>query len=940
MIPDISRRTPLMQAAYNDEAEIIQTIFDVVKSTNEADRKAGRRQSCNLYKMSSMQDKSGYTAMQFAVLYSNFETVNVLMRYPQSLWKADNHKRTPVMAAAAVGKLEELRLMLSSTAVKKKRLYDLIAMQDEDGDTALHYAALNGHAGAVKIILDALHEAGETIDSKLANNEGHSALHVAVLCGEVDCIKVLYNIMGNFPDQNNMLPIHCAAWSDNYEVLQTLIELLRETTTNTKQISEMLNAIDGDGCTPLMYCAGTGDGKGVELLLKNGADPSVCPKSGPKWNVLHYIVQQYAEHPLLRSRILSAFNVIHAHKSCGLAIYIQCADAVEINDRKIGFETVLFKRVTPIQLAAATASIELLRAMLDKISVSRSDQGTVYDMKYIVPRRLMNYLYPDGEMPVHNDGDEGGDDSDDDCAELDPHDSCCEVIYKACHDEGLEGILQIEPIEAFLTKFSNIRAVAFSMLFLQHVVYMSCFSAYVIPTCSLHFSQSKPDYRFAGFLIWPILIFLYEVICLWKVVVSVYARKTRWGPVNIHNQGRRSPRRWWMQSPLHSPLSNTSASQDIYPLDGRILSPPEPNSTQAASTPPSVDAPVHNIVKKTIITGIFHGLYKIMKPLLNFIDQSTSTYIRYFETLSHISSLTFIGLIGTWFYKYCSVKNSTIDSYTEIASIALVSGWLHTLEYVKGFTTIHAFSIILKVVFIKDVLRILFIYMFVLVGFALALYVYVDIEPSWSALGVVPTNTSLSNVVYQMFGMMTGQSDLFQLSTENVSNFHRSNLWMIRLLFVLYIVLSTIVLMNILIAMMNNTYNEVVGLKETLWCVEALRFLNWIAKDNVLWTADAFRHLLSKTIFRQMATQIEEDTVTRRVENRLRTAQSRAARKVLLNQEIKDNSELNSDTLDEILKELRALKEAMSHYKEMTWPSDSQQNEMSTTKLQLGGVRM
>lgn len=858
---DINGRTPLIQAAYSGKNAIIQTIFDVMKSTSEEERMAGRRQSCNVSKMTSMQDNSGYTALHAAVMCNTVDTVDtvkVLLRFPESLFKQDKQKRTPLMIAAGTGKLEELGLMLNCPEKKNRSKYELIAMQDADGNTALHHATMNGHVEAVKMIVDAIQDTRNSIKCNLRNDERHSALHVAVLLGDVECIKVLYGFQGDYPGAKKRLAVHHAACSDNYEVLQMLIEMKCPKQTDAKPISESLNTTDEDGYTPLMHCADRGDEKGVKLLLRYGAYAYVGKTCSGGMNILHLIVKLYAEHPLSQGGLLSTFSLILAHDSCKRELYDDYAE-VEISDRRTGSGTIVYRMIAPVQLAAATASTELLRAMLDIISVTRSQNSTDYDMTCIVPRRLMNapnteriifVMEPDRNIKY---------------AELHPDDSCCEVIFKICKDDEIEEMLQIEPIEAFLTKFSCIRTAIFSVLFVLHVVYMLCFSVYVIPTCSVRITKSDPDYRFAGFLAWPILILLHEIICLCKVAATVYRRINFWKGV----------------------FDRSNAN-------------------------------------KTIVEDTFNLLHNTFKPLVNFITLPTTTYISYFGRLSHVLSLMFVAIVCTWFNKYCCAKNNTIDSYTEIVAAALVCGWLNTLEYVKGFTTIHAFSIIVRVVFIRDVLRILFIYIFVLIGFTLALYVYVDAEPTWSDLfGVDSTNTTLANVVYQLFGTIVGQGDLFQMSTEHESNFHYSSPLMIKLLFAIYVILSTIVLMNILIAMMNNTYKDIVGLRNTLWCVEALRFLNWISKDNVLWTIDAFRYLLSKTIFSNNPAGITAGVGSRRMKNRTKAALSNIARKQQLDLEIKETGELNTKLLEEMRTQLLALTDAVSQLKSMTGPSVS-----------------
>ena len=66
-----------------------------------------------------------------------------------------------------------------------------------------------------------------------------------------------------------------------------------------------------------------------------------------------------------------------------------------------------------------------------------------------------------------------------------------------------------------------------------------------------------------------------------------------------------------------------------------------------------------------------------------------------------------------------------------------------------------------------------------------------------------------------------------------------------RLTMAMFLLMSAVVLMNILIAMMNRTYQSVTDLHETMKNVDEIDFVFWISQDNFLGVRTITRLLLS-----------------------------------------------------------------------------------------------
>ncbi|CAN1794680.1 Ankyrin repeat domain-containing protein 50 [Linum perenne] len=132
--------------------------------------------------------------------------------------------------------------------------------QDEDGFTALMVAAAGGHVDAFKLLLQA------GADVKLRNKRGETAMNLAELNrNRVELFEKALIQYGFINNQMNIPVIgnnalHRAAVRGEQGLVQILIAQGCD-----------VNAIDGDGYTPLMLAARGGHGKICSLLISSGA---------------------------------------------------------------------------------------------------------------------------------------------------------------------------------------------------------------------------------------------------------------------------------------------------------------------------------------------------------------------------------------------------------------------------------------------------------------------------------------------------------------------------------------------------------------------------------------------------------------------------------------------------------------------------------------------
>ncbi|XP_049795794.1 uncharacterized protein LOC126210572 [Schistocerca nitens] len=131
-----------------------------------------------------------------------------------------------------------------------------LEVQDENGESALHYGAKAGVWNVVKLLI----EAGASLEAR--DDGGRTALHCAARQGSGVCARLLVSAGAELDvrDHTGATPLHTAAEADADEVARALT-----------QAGADLKARDNDGMSPLHYAALQGSVKCARLLVRKGA---------------------------------------------------------------------------------------------------------------------------------------------------------------------------------------------------------------------------------------------------------------------------------------------------------------------------------------------------------------------------------------------------------------------------------------------------------------------------------------------------------------------------------------------------------------------------------------------------------------------------------------------------------------------------------------------
>eukprot|EP00636_Phaeomonas_parva_P017893 CAMPEP_0118866712 /NCGR_PEP_ID=MMETSP1163-20130328/10527_1 /TAXON_ID=124430 /ORGANISM="Phaeomonas parva, Strain CCMP2877" /LENGTH=327 /DNA_ID=CAMNT_0006801053 /DNA_START=170 /DNA_END=1150 /DNA_ORIENTATION=- len=129
---DASGRTSLHVAGELGEADSIKHLYDLAKGRLIVDAK----------------DKYGWTPLMSAAAYGKVSTTRLLLDLKANIGATNNEGRTALHWACAKGRADVVRLLLVRPKVPTKAV-------DLTGRTALHCAVFAGHANIVKILLEA-----------------------------------------------------------------------------------------------------------------------------------------------------------------------------------------------------------------------------------------------------------------------------------------------------------------------------------------------------------------------------------------------------------------------------------------------------------------------------------------------------------------------------------------------------------------------------------------------------------------------------------------------------------------------------------------------------------------------------------------------------------------------------------------------------------------
>ena len=145
-------------------------------------------------------------------------------------------------------------------------------------------------------------------------------------------------------------------------------------------------------------------------------------------------------------------------------------------------------------------------------------------------------------------------------------------------------------------------------------------------------------------------------------------------------------------------------------------------------------------------------------------------------------------------------------------------GWLLSIGFTRGIRLVHYFYKLLLNMIVRDVSRFVVVYLFVLMAFGFAFHVLFQVSTL-----IVNTYETPGDTLFLTFNLMIGMGDLFDGTiADGMGAVGRSDVY-IKILYLIYMVLGTVILLNLLIAMMNDSYSMILSQNKTAWRIDSVR---------------------------------------------------------------------------------------------------------------------
>jgi len=154
----------------------------------------------------------------------------------------------------------------------------------------------------------------------------------------------------------------------------------------------------------------------------------------------------------------------------------------------------------------------------------------------------------------------------------------------------------------------------------------------------------------------------------------------------------------------------------------------------------------------------------------------------------------------------CGMGSFQDESF--VLCICSIIGWMYMLFFLLGHPLTGPIVVMMHKMFMQDVLLFMLIYGVFVLGFAQAFYVEFE-EAGWKAFGIR---------IQKCFATMLGEVEF----DEYTGSKHPV---LATFLITIYIVVISVMLLNLLIAMMGDTYSKIVDEAQQIWQLEQARIL-------------------------------------------------------------------------------------------------------------------
>ena len=653
--------------------------------------------------------------------------------------------------------------------------------------TPLHEAVDSDLANPefVRTMVDVIVKANNWSLVDAVDKNKNTALHIAARRGRPEILAELFSLNPKTQNIDGDSPFHVAAKSGIPLNLETMIDIFNkpEKGVNIDQKNEA-----GETC--LHICARRGNVQGVNVLIACGADLAAQNCDGN--TVAHVIAEESVSEPKKKEQLLEVFRCVTSNATkwwCMKKDQLYPSEGSELHYSYMRTAMVQLtsqiynnKRFNVVAFAITIGAVDMLEEILNTPNVYRfRETGEyLYDITNLIPQTNLSTLKKNvpgkkSSVGVLNSiemsnkepsfvATENSDNSDDNRTVQ----SCLDLVVMLEDDVLASRMLEINPIKQIVQNYWKDYQWIYVLLMIIHIVYMSLFTAYVMPNTTdllnrYNFSSTNPQWQcksdigttiYGLFLVWPGLIVLFEIVFM---ALRLFRASKQW-LMNIINRDK----------------TKTENKAE---------------NSQCCSC-------------------------KIRIDVLEIPFLLLSVFI---SNLSLLSSFVFGATVAAWYVMY--VCPGYIQAYVQVLSLAFLFGWAYTITFTKAFQGLHMFTIVLKHIIIRDITRFLLIYIVILLACGMAFNVLLQISLTITQ----DYSPTLWNTLFVSLNMMLGLGSLFDNNFDSLYATAGGSPGFVKCIYIFYIIIATVILMSLLVAMMTDTFTDIKAKEGTTWKVGSLR---------------------------------------------------------------------------------------------------------------------
>ena len=698
---------------------------------------------------------------------------------------------TPLHLAAEFGHTGDVEMLLRVGASLKA---------DDRGYTALHSAAMSSccNPNIVSILLSAAGERGEKFrflnQQSNVDSGRNTALHVAAGNPNVTSEFILEFWEADPRIQNAEMetPFHVAASSSNPDAIVYMLTTFKS--SNAGWDIQSMDANRGDEATTLVNtCAGNGNAQAVALLMQQGADISQ--------GTLGQIVIESVKKPEMIDNFLAVYQTIVDNAVAWMCLKKNkkslTRGSPEYNTALR--ETMIYLTTKPtdgknmIQRCIEFGAADLLAAILNTDNVYRFDEFGV--QKNDLSETRCSYSRYDvtdfARLIAEPDTRPGGPES------------------RALRSPGLDFTTKFHPKTTYLDEL---------LMHFDEWKNTDLFTSQPLRKLTQPYFGFVQRYYFVIGLIQMLFMICFAV----NFTPDACSLATMFGP-GVNSRCNHSldaitvddvnvTRTNWTRS---APTRHRQAPLFLWLIWPTIL---------------FAGSIIDCLILSLWYTGInlFHSEHTPKKNNLSQLARKrTDSWLMQMLLASfHIFPLlAFCISFLTWYDRHSSTRNK--QSYLEATAMVFLFGWMTNFVLFSGISKeLHVFLMVLKEIIIKDmILNFSLVFIFTVIAFSCTLHTLRMLIESHET---VFTRTT----IYEIFMSALGVGDFIERVTEDSEEIEPS-MGLFFAVYAMYVCFTLIILMNILIAMLSNRYEDARQRAENVWRFETVKTAQIIEDFNV-----------------------------------------------------------------------------------------------------------